>query len=348
VKRSILQISPLSTKPYIISRVLRQLGYEADFLAIGDPTKYWLKCGENGYDINLNSKSYSHLVRPFYELIFFWRCVFQYDIFHYHFLSHFFPNSPLCELKFLKKVGKKIVFHFRGCDIREKVLPLNHYELSPCTECDYSPKECMNAIKERNRRLAKKYGELFLVTTPDLLQYIPEAYHLPFMRDLIKYESISPIPKPEGTIRIVHATNHDGLEGTRYIEKAVAKLKLEGYPVELMIVRKIPHEKALQIYKSADICVGKLMMGYYANFQIESMALGKPTLCYIREDLKKFAPDCPIINTTPKNVYENLKNLCEDQKLREELGKKGIEYVKNVHNNMKIGKTLLHFYGLLK
>jgi hypothetical protein len=206
----------------------------------------------------------------------------------------------------------------------------------------------MNAFKEKNRRLAKTYGDVFLVTTPDLLEYIPKAHHLPFMRDLLDYDSIPSLPRENGTIRIAHATNHDGIEGTRYVEEAVGRLKSEGYPVELIVVRKVAHETALQIFKSADICVGKLMMGYYANFQIESMAMGKPTLCYIRDDLKPFAPDCPILSTTPKNVYEYLKRLCGDGGLRESMGRRGIEFVKREHDNLRIGKRLLEYYGIFE
>jgi hypothetical protein len=346
MKRRILQISPLTTKPYIISRVLQDLGYESHFLTIGDPSKYWLKYGDKGYDLNIDSAKYSYLRRPFNELFQFWKCVSHYDVFHYHFLTSFFPLFSFCELKYLKRLEKKIVFHFRGCDIRERAPTAGKYELSCCTECDYPSEACMNAFKEKNRRLAKTYGDLFLVTTPDLLQYIPEAHHLPFMRDLLDYESIPSLPKENGTIRIVHATNHDGIEGTHYVEEAAARLKSEGYPVELLIVRKVPHEAALQIFKSGDICVGKLMMGYYANFQIETMAMGKPTLCYIRDDLKPFASDCPIVNTTPKNVYENLKRLCEDRGLRESLGRKGMEFVRKEHDNLKIGMRLLRYYGM--
>jgi hypothetical protein len=346
-KHRILQISPLTTKPYIISRVLRDLGYECDFLAVGDPSKYWLKYGDKGYDFNLNPKKHSILSRPFYELFQFWKYVSHYDIFHFHFLTSFFSFFSFCELKFLKKLGKKIVFHFRGCDIRERAATSEKARLSCCSECDYPLEVCKNSFKEKNRNLAKRYGDLFLVTTPDLLQYIPKARHLPFMRDLLDYESILPLPKGDGTIRIVHATNHDGIEGTHYVREAVARLKSEGYPVELIVVQKVAHEAALRIFKSADICVGKLMMGFYANFQIESMAMGKPTLCYIREDLKKFSPDCPIISTTPRNVYENLRSLCEDGELRESLGKRGTEFVKKEHDNSRIGAKLLHYYGIL-
>ena len=347
-KKRILQISPLTTKPYIISRVLRNLGHESSFLAIGDVSKYWLRYGEKGYDINIDSSKCSNLRRPFYELFQFWKCVSRYDVFHYHFLASFFSCFSFCELKYLKILGKRIVFHFRGCDIREKAATKGKYELSCCTECDYPLEACKNSFKEKNRNLAKRYGDLFLVTTPDLLQYIPEAHHVPFMRDILDYESIPPLPKQNGIIRIVHATNHDGIEGTRYVEQAITRLKSESYPVELIIVRKVPHETALQIFKSADICISKLMMGYYANFQIESMAMGKPTLCYIREDLKAFAPDCPIISTTPKNVYENLKRLCDDGSLRESLGRKGVEFVRKEHDNSKIVTRLLRYYGILE
>jgi len=185
------------------------------------------------------------------------------------------------------------------------------------------------------------------VTTPDLLDFIPEAIYFPFFNS-IDEKQIDYIPSPKrDELVIVHATNHEGIDGTKYIREACKKLQSEGIAINLVVVKKTPFEKAIEIYKNADISVGKLFMGFYANFQIECMSFGKPTLCYIREDLSHYIPDSPIINTTFYNVYDNLKKICLNKKLREKVGKESVKFVKKYHNNNLLSKQLIEIYKSL-
>ena len=145
-------------------------------------------------------------------------------------------------------------------------------------------------------------------------------------------------------INIVHAPSNRAKKGTKYVIRAFNKLKGEGYKINLMLIENVPHNKAIEYYKQADIAVDQLLIGWYGVFSIECMALGKPVCVYIRDDLESYMPFSPMINTSPKNIVENLRVLIEDEKLRKEFGKKGRKYVKQVHDADKIAKRVFEVY----
>ena len=45
------------------------------------------------------------------------------------------------------------------------------------------------------------------------------------------------------------------------------------------------HARVLEELAGADLSIGKMKMGYYANLQIESMAAGVPTITHVRPEL---------------------------------------------------------------
>jgi glycosyltransferase involved in cell wall biosynthesis len=69
----------------------------------------------------------------------------------------------------------------------------------------------------------------------------------------------------------------------------------------------------MRVYQRADLIVDQLLAGWYGGFAVEAMALGKPVICYIREEDLKFVParmaeELPLINAKPDSVYLVLKD----------------------------------------
>ena len=85
---------------------------------------------------------------------------------------------------------------------------------------------------------------------------------------------------------IVHATSQPGIEGTRAISEAVERLRRRGHSIRFLWVHDCSHQEVLAAFSRADLAIGKMKMGYYANTQIESMALGVPTITFVREEFK--------------------------------------------------------------
>ena len=76
------------------------------------------------------------------------------------------------------------------------------------------------------------------------------------------------------------------------------------------------------------------------------MALGKPVIAYISEELyDKYKP--PVFITTTQNFREDLEALLEDMSIQHKLAKEGIQYVKEYHSTKKIVEILDDVYKRL-
>ena len=347
--RGVLHISAVTHQPYLMTRHLRALGYRADYLAKGPGWLFYKN--EDSCDYRMDA-SVSLVLRYLlfhyvYEFWWAWKLYPQYQVIHSHFLQVISPS--FWEARFLKIMGKKLVFHFRGDDIRRKELNMElNPDLNCCQECDYPDDYCHDKMRERLARLARKFGNLFLVTTPDLQDFIPEAIHFPFMIPELPGETIiNPkinLKKERGIFKILHLTNHEGIDGTRYIVDAINRLRNEGYHIHLEMMKKVPFQEVLQKYPEFDLSVGKLMMGYYANAQIEAMLFGIPTMCYIRGEFLEQIPDCPIINVKPETVYEKIKYFLDHEDELEEAGRRGPGFVRKHHSGLLLARRLIELY----
>ena len=343
--RSVLHVSCLSHKPFMLSRLMREKGLKSEYLAVAAETG-WLQVGTRGYDYNVTFNTYLKIIfQPWIIAYYILSVMGRYDVIHYHFAT-LLTNNEL-ELALLKRMGKVIVFHFRGCDLRQRsVNNKTNPELNCCQECDYPEGSCENRVQSFRISLAKKYADLLFVTTPDLLDFLPEAEQMPFIApygiDLGKVEAT---PKNKGVFRVVTSSNHDSVDGTEYIRKAVKRLQEEGRAIELIEVHKTPYEKALSIYKSADVYVSKLRMGYYNNANIECMMMAIPCMSYVREEFLRNMPDCPIIITRPDTVYQRLKEYIDQPEKLKEIGQQGIQFVKKYHDSDKIVQYMIKRYN---
>ncbi|MBN1292799.1 MAG: glycosyltransferase [Candidatus Latescibacteria bacterium] len=342
--RSVLHVSVLSHKPYMLSLLMRQKGLKSEYMAVHAESG-WLQVGDKGYDYNIPWNMSGLIFRPFITLHFFWNIMRRYDVIHYHFAS--FLTYDGRELFYLKLMGKVIVVHFRGCDLRQKSENnMKNPELNCCQECEYPNGSCENEDQMLRIRLARKYADLLFVTTPDLLDFLPEAEHIPFIMPFgVDINNIEPAPRTPGTFRVVTSSNHDSVDGTKYIRNAVKRLQREGRSIELIEVHNTPYEKALSIYKSADIYAGKLLMGYYNNANIECMMMGVPCLSYIRDEFFDRIPDCPIIITRPETVYQKLCEYMDKPEDLQTAANKGIAFVKKYHDPDIILRHLIKRYN---
>jgi hypothetical protein len=277
VPGSVLHVSAMVHVPFYMVRILRQQGVNADYLAVGRSP--WWDQADYGF-----RPTRWPLVSVLNEMWSVWRVVSRYQIVHSHFMVTLTRTG--WEWPLLKRMGRSIVVHYRGCEIRNRELNQRlHPAVNICQECDYDPAPCEAAINVRRRRLARECGDAFLVTTPDMNDFVPEAVHIPFF--VTRPEAVA-APRPPGTtgpFKIVHATNHPGIEGSRHIRRAIDALRSRGWAIDFVELNGVTHERVLAELRDADLSIGKMKMGYYANAQIESLAVGVPTITYVRPEL---------------------------------------------------------------
>lgn len=151
---------------------------------------------------------------------------------------------------------------------------------------------------------------------------------------------------PSSPLRILHAPNHRAVKGTSHFIKAVEELQKEGWAVELVIVEKMPNDQLREEMLRADVIADQLLIGWYAVFAIEGMALGKPVICYLREDLINLYVasglledgELPLVNASPANIKQVIREMVMHRSHLEGIGKRSREFVEKHHSINTLGR----------
>lgn len=266
----------------------------------------------------------------------------DYDVFHLYFGNTLFPY-PYPDLALLRALGKRIVFHFCGCDVRDRAATLRQYEISGCHEC-------VSLVCLGKRHPSPARADVSFVSTPDLLEFVPGAQLMPGPVDLQKWTPRPPRLTPisdDNPVRILHAPSDREIKGTRYLLDAVERLKSAGYPVELLMLEGVPHDKVVEFCGQADIAVDQLMIGAYGTVSIEMMAKGVPVVCRIRDDLRHHYPEnLPIVSADPHTIFDVLEDLVRRPDTWGELGRRGVEYARREHEMHEVAARVIASYKL--
>ena len=238
------------------------------------------------------------------------------DIFHFYFGLTLIPKS--IQFPLLRALRKKSVFHYLGSDIRGK-----------------TPAELAFG----------KRADAEIVGSYDALRWVPDAHVIPPGLDLREFKPQPPSDSPRPLV--VHAPSNREKKGTQFVIDACAQL-----PVELDIVEGVPHEEARARYARADIVVDQLKAGWHGVFALESMALGKPVVTYLKPDVidksaEGFGLRIPIVPATDETLVEALRPLVEQPALRREIGAQSRAYVEQVHDIDRVADRLLDLYRSL-
>lgn len=271
------------------------------------------------------------------------RYVRRFDVFQLYFGSGLLPDR-FEDIHEMARLGKRIFFYFCGCDIRDEKYTTLHYPVSVCRHC--YPKTCFPYQKQA-RELAANYGKTNFVSTPDLMEFVERPVLLPQPLDFTTIEAIGPkIYTPrEGTFRVAHAPTNRKLKGSDFIISAVENLRRRGLDIELAVIEGTCHSDALRAYSQADIAVDQLLCGSYGMVSAELMALGVPTIAYLRDDLiGLYSETPPVINAGLDNLEDVLVYYYENRERLIPISEAGIRYAADVHHPIHVAKTCLEYY----
>ena len=326
--------SEIAGQPSILARALRDLGVEAWSLAT-NPTFAQYRPDEHPPLDTLTPipryLGYAGLVA---------RHLGRHDVFHFHFGRTLIPPHNW-DLPLHRGLGKKVLFHYHGCDVRNRAHMLATHTHSTCSECDPF---CIPSRQKRILASAASFADAEVVSTPDLLESATRASHLPVAIDLADYPCAPPMREPR---LVVHAPTNRLIKGTRYVEQAFAELQPRFPNVRFEVVERVPFSALRDLLAQADVVVDQVFMGWYGMVAVEAMALGKPTLCFIRDDFEARLTDCPIVRCTKESLAERLAAVLNDSGTRRALGERGRVYVEREHAAPVIAARLVELYRSL-
>ena len=287
----------------------------------------------------------------------FLRNSFCHDIFIFNFSESFFGyllNSRrkylnwlgYFDLPLLKLMGKKIVVLTAGCDVRhytlsEKQARDDGLKYCACAECNHRD-TCSLILKKERVRKIEKYAD-YIFSDPECGSLFRRDFKRG--RALINLKTIYYRVNNEPEPLIIHAPSDSAIKGSKYVLRAIEKLREEGYSFRFLLCRNMENEEVRRKLAESEIVVDALLRPSHGLFAIEAMASGNVVLGGAIPGRYGFPEELPIITTTPDNIYDNLKMVLENPRLRIDRARRGRAYVEKYHDHVKVARYFLEQIG---
>lgn len=281
----------------------------------------------------------------------------KYDIYHFNFGSSLIEYKKyginLLDLPFYSNNAKLFVT-YNGCDARQKYATMERTSYSACHNADCYNRMCFNPkmdLMKKNRiaKMAKYVNKMFAIS-PDLLWFLPKGSVL-LPTTFSGFHDIVPAkPVCQGKkITIMHAPTDRGCKGTDIIQEVMDRIKVKYKNVDFVLVEGLTHREALKLYEKADLVIDQLYVGWYGGLAVEVMKMGKPVVCYIREEDLVFIPkamneELPIINANKDNLFEVLSSCIENPAFLKEKAKQSLDYVNKWHDPLYLAGLVKEYY----
>jgi glycosyltransferase involved in cell wall biosynthesis len=327
-------------------RALERHGYTAETFV---HTVYFTT---DAFDVRADLLFRSALLQPVRWFYLFLRAVFRYRALYIYFSGGpLFPTAWVWRLEphLLHLAGVKVLVLPYGADVQD---------LSRCPNPHF--KHAMSRDYPGHRHQGRKIARRIDLWTRhadhviggcdwvDYLYYWDTLMLAHFSIDVEEWTPADPRPTvPDAPLRILHAPNHRHIKGTQHLVEAVEALNQDGVAVDLEILEGVPNAEVHRAIARADIVVDQLIIGWYAMFAIEAMAMGKPLLCYLRPDLKQFYEtaglvrpgEIPIVECSTVTVRETVRHLALSRETLADIGRRSREYVLAHHSLAHVGRV---------
>lgn len=287
--------------------------------------------------------------------------VFRYDVFH--FLSGetiLTRRLRRFELIVYRLLGKRVIMHFVGCDIRgEAYLKEKSANLQAFLAGDWGKKVTLpwqDALIDDARR----YAHTILVSTADLKQVVPEAVFFPVVLDTDKFlQELRPFPrprKPPDSVSILHSPSNRGIKGTELIHAALMRVAAAA-PCRVTLhlpaeqggkpFYSVPRAQLLQLYRESDIVVDQLVAGWYGMQSVEAIAAGCQAVCYIGAEFQHdLFPGCPITSADANTLERVILDCIERHRAGGVDRERNLDWVRRFHDLQGNNKALTDAWGL--
>jgi glycosyltransferase involved in cell wall biosynthesis len=327
--------SNLANQAWASAQGLRALGHEAEV---------W-HYGPNPYDFPADrvfetENKPDRVIAAFREAL-----ERDFDVFHFHFArSLVSPVGGLpwfWDLPVLRALGKRIVFTFHGSDVRKKSV---HLAEDPWSYYRFSDVESNEERVDKALDVIRTYAQVLIVASPINRTFGPEAEYIPKAIELSAFPYAG--PRRETKPLVVHAPSKRATKGSDFVIRGVEELRRRGADFDFRIVENVPHVELQRIYADADLVVDNLLLGDAEVSAIEAMALGKPVVTRIRDEVRTAHPDLPVVNADPDSFVESLTPLLKDPGERRRLGEQARAFVERTHAAEVVAAQLIPLYDI--
>jgi hypothetical protein len=241
----------------------------------------------------------------------------------------------------LKRLGKRIVTHFMGDDVRHHQAYRRQVSGLPLTDsfCDFLVKNRDSVVPPLRRvRTAERYADC-LLACPSVDGLMVRPYMHGFLPLKIA-EYRNDIPGREVPV-IIHAPSSSAVKGTDEVLAALTHLRDTGVAFELQLLQGVPNAQVVDACRRADIVVDQLDIPLHGKLGLEAMASGCALATCNLYEYEPFPPNRPIWHVDRDSLVPRLKELLTNRDLRVRLAQDGRQYVERYHDHVHVARRIL-------
>lgn len=250
------------------------------------------------------------------------------------------------DLQELYHAGIRVGVVFHGSDIRD---PRRHRALEKYSPFAAADHPLTQAMERRAREAADALNEFDgprYVTTPDLLDDVPDALWLPVVVDLPAGAAVSEAGRPplerERPV-VVHVASNPFLTGTDLIEPVVRELHERGL-IEYRRLESVSPDRLPAVLREADVVLDHFLLGSYGVLSCQAMAAGRITVCHVgARTRERIGTPLPILQATPDTLGEVLERVVADRRWALEAAAAGPDFVREFHDGRMSARILADF-----
>jgi glycosyltransferase involved in cell wall biosynthesis len=244
----------------------------------------------------------------------------------------------------LRQAGIKVGLVFHGSEIRDPRRHAERYPWSPFRD----PKEELTARLQRQLEelapLVAAFDGPKFVSTPDLLDDVPDATWMPVVIDLdVWTQGDEPLSRPRPLV--VHAPSNRALKGTELIEPVLHDLVDRGL-IDYQRIEGVPPAEVPAMMRGADIVLDHFGIGNYGVVTCEAMASGRVSISHIHDRVRDRVPEpIPTIEATPDTLGAVIEKVLDDRDAARATAAAGPAFVRKWHDGRRSAAVLADFLG---
>ncbi|MFS0893282.1 hypothetical protein [Microbacterium sp. 179-I 3D3 NHS] len=253
-----------------------------------------------------------------------------------------FDRDLAAEIAALRDAGLSVAYICHGTDIRD---PAAHARRTPWSPYPEDPRTAvLQADAEKNLALLRSVPLPTFVSTPDLLDDVPEATWCPVVVDAARFRARRP-PLQGGTPVVMHASSSPVQKGSHLIEPALADLRAAGR-LDYRLITGAAAADMPGIYESADIVLDQFRLGSYGVAACEALAAGRIVVGHVlpgvRDRVREFTGrELPIVEATPDTLREVVTGILDDPQAAARAAEAGPAFVAAVHSGSASARALV-------
>ena len=269
------------------------------------------------------------------------------DVIHYTYSALYSDGK---DVEYANMLKKKIFIEWVGSDIRnpEYLMSINKYYKQAFHNgyeyASYESKE--QSIKNqslfaKNNAIPLLCAEMKLHIDPKYFKDVQLLYQRINVKDFTPHYPALDNKRP----LIIHSPTAKVGKGSDIIIPIIEDLK-KHYEFDFLLLHDMSRAVVLETMEKADVFLDQIICGGYGMASMEAMSYGKPVMCFIMPEVfaAGLSHECPIINTNPDNLKEQLIRIITNSTLRNDIGRKSRAYAEKFHDAESITDQLLSIY----